>query len=391
MKQIIQKLKKILNNIFFKISICVIATVYIALIIVFKKWYLLFLTLICVLIFLIVFYKLYFNINIINITKIKNYFLFKKQASQFKNEDELYSKIININTFDGSGGGTHPSVLYFENGFNGYKFWMVYTPYDNNNISLENPCIVVSNDGINFFKPEGLKEPLLDIVNERNPKKYYNDPNLIFTDKLEIWYRFTIEYGYERLENYVYRITSLDGIKWSEPELILSDKDNDFRFMSLSLVYQGDKYRMYYVNKKFATCFVESKDLKKWTKEKAINVEGFNSDYWHGEIKLENNVYNFLFNDKKYNLYYCLSKDGYNFTRLIKLNILCKTKDYFYSKCVRYKACIVSDNKYLYIYVPFRFDKVKLFRINNSTHKKWYWTVTKIKKENIEKIKSSIY
>lgn len=45
---------------------------------------------------------------------------------------------------------THPAVLYFANGWNGYKFWMGHTPYEYNNELLENPSIVASNDGINW-------------------------------------------------------------------------------------------------------------------------------------------------------------------------------------------------------------------------------------------------
>lgn len=54
----------------------------------------------------------------------------------------------------------HPSILYFDNGFNGYKYWMGFTPYPNSKDIYENPSIVVSNDGDNWTVPKGLTNPL---------------------------------------------------------------------------------------------------------------------------------------------------------------------------------------------------------------------------------------
>ena len=65
-------------------------------------------------------------------------------------------------------------------------------------------------------------------------------------------------------------------------------------------------------------------------------------------------------------------------------NIYCKTKDYFYNNIVLYKSSIIDDGKYIYLYVPFRFDKVRLLKINNVITKKWYITLTKIKKEHLD-------
>ena len=75
-----------------------------------------------------VLYKLYFHVSLINIKKVKELMNYNKVKKKL-GSNEIYSKITEINTFDGSGSLTHPSVLYFENGFNGYKYWMSYTPY----------------------------------------------------------------------------------------------------------------------------------------------------------------------------------------------------------------------------------------------------------------------
>uniref|UniRef100_A0AAU6WNH0 Uncharacterized protein n=1 Tax=Chryseobacterium endophyticum TaxID=1854762 RepID=A0AAU6WNH0_9FLAO len=63
-------------------------------------------------------------------------------------------------------GYCHPDVQYFQDGLNGYKYWMVFTPYfgtigiAKDARRYENPTIVVSNDGLNWSPPPGMDNPL---------------------------------------------------------------------------------------------------------------------------------------------------------------------------------------------------------------------------------------
>jgi len=130
---------------------------------------------------------------------------------------------------------------------------------------------------------------------------------------------------------------------------------------------------------------IESTDLKKWTKEKDINI--ISESIWHGEIKLDNDgLYKLLFIDKNYNLCICESIDGINFSNLKKINLYCKCKDYFYFKSLVYKSSIVFVDDDIYLYTPFRYDKVKLFAINDVISHTWHLSVTKLRKENLEEI-----
>src|SRR5699024_7190098 len=52
---------------------------------------------------------------------------------------------IYIPTYDNELQAIHPKVLYFPNSWNGYKYWMAFTPYTNSDIKTENPSIVASN------------------------------------------------------------------------------------------------------------------------------------------------------------------------------------------------------------------------------------------------------
>ena len=118
--------------------------------------------------FILLVFKFILKVSLVNFKKIKNYVYISKKRKQLK-DDELYMFPLDIKTFDGSGSLTHPSILFFENGYNKYRFWMVFTPYDNNNVQLENPCIVVSNDGIHFEKLKGSNDPLLPIIEKKKP------------------------------------------------------------------------------------------------------------------------------------------------------------------------------------------------------------------------------
>ena len=70
-----------------------------------------------------------------------------------------------IPTYDGTNQPTHPSVVKFDQPWNGYTYWMAMTPYPYNDGSYENPSIVVSNDGENWIVHSGLTNPLVGTPN----------------------------------------------------------------------------------------------------------------------------------------------------------------------------------------------------------------------------------
>ncbi len=68
-------------------------------------------------------------------------------------------------TYDGSGQVVHPSVIdfWFEFGlpsWGGYRFWMGITPYPDGDNVYENPSLLVSQDGLLWVFPPGIKNPL---------------------------------------------------------------------------------------------------------------------------------------------------------------------------------------------------------------------------------------
>ena len=99
---------------------------------------------------------------------------------------------LSIKTFEGSNSPYHPSVLYFEEGWNGYKYWMSETPYSPKSKPYrdrnECPSIHVSNDGIVWT--EINLNPIDNLAGKQVEElEYFSDPHLVFAnDRLECWY-----------------------------------------------------------------------------------------------------------------------------------------------------------------------------------------------------------
>ena len=365
----------------------IVITIYIYLLVMYRNYSFLFLILVFLILCILV--KKYFNISIINVDKIKNIIRTKKIRSKISN-NEIYMRKINIKTFDGSNSTTHPCVVYFENGFNGYKYYMVHTPYNNNNVELENPCLLVSNDGINFEKLTGVPDPLLPIIKqEKNPLRYYSDPWILYdNNELQIWYRYTIEDKINKnipLINKIYRITSKDGINFSKPELMIDD--DGIWYLSPSIVKIEDKYYMYYFDEDLKGYCKTSKDLKEWSKSNNIVVNNFNGNFWHGEVKNINNKLYLLFLSKDYNLYLCEAdiNNPLNFKKCKKLQFNYYDKCNVYGNVCKYKSTFLINDEYISFYIPYKVNKINWFKLKGIKSTKWTMTYTCLKINNYDK------
>ena len=67
----------------------------------------------------------------------------------------------------------HPKVLNFEKPWNGYRYWMAYTPYPGADQRKENPHVCVSNDRIHWkpFEGEGKAVSLDPLTPFEDPDK----------------------------------------------------------------------------------------------------------------------------------------------------------------------------------------------------------------------------
>lgn len=224
----------------------------------------------------------------------------------------------------GDNQGTHTKVLYFENGWNGYKYWMTYSPYPKSDDSKENPHIKVSNDKINWTEPEGFKNPLEDRPSDyENMVIYYSDPHLVYnsdTDTLECYFRRVDD----KIDQMIlYRMTTKDGVNWTPKEEILKTKRSVHDYVSPAIIYEDHMYKVWYVNKNNTVTYEESKDGYNYTNSRVIPLKYKPSTQktWHLDVIHTEEGYEMItvafetWNDRMHmNIYYFFSKDNENWT-----------------------------------------------------------------------------
>ena len=210
----------------------------------------------------------------------------------------------------------HPKVISFENTWNGYKYWMSYTPYPYSNSSKENPHVVVSNDGINFIYP-GNTKVLDEVEDTKNGKRYNSDSHLVYnndTNELECWWRYVDDVDNKVI---IYRRKTKDGINWSEKETIITANRKKEDYLSPSIIYENNTYKIWFVRKN-RVMYTESKDLVNYTKPKDLNIEYEDSVLsWHLDVIHTDKGYEMIlvaYSDWKHrmymNLYYTKSTDN---------------------------------------------------------------------------------
>ncbi|MCT4327723.1 hypothetical protein [Chryseobacterium indologenes] len=213
----------------------------------------------------------------------------------------------------------HPDVEFFPQGFNGYKYWMVFTPYfgavENNQISkrYENPTIVVSNDGINWSSPDGIRVPLQGApgINESFREKKGEDIQGFWSDvdwtyengKFTLYYRVSMvkakalrERGAKSENNArkllfnaqrtIVRQTSTDGLSWSPLEAVYtsnpphSPKNN--HVISPTIVYNDEQYVSFEVQNNISPNFPGT-DPSYIIRRTSLNGLDF-SDFRHSQV-----------------------------------------------------------------------------------------------------------
>jgi len=262
---------------------------------------------------------------------------------------------LNTPTYDGSGEVVHPSIVYFPDSWNNYKYWMAMTPYPDGNNKYENPSILVSDDGIKWIVPNGLANPVV----ERLKYGYNADPDILYNpDTDELWIYYIESITRRKYQRYSLKyLKSSDGINWSSPGIIFEYEP--VQMVSPSIIYKDSKYVMWSVNSgeegwQSNRNFVEmrcSTDGINWTPPGKVFL--FQKGYivWHIDV-----LYNPAFNEywmlvAAYpvgmnalytRLFFVKSKDGIFWDALDKPIIDCIYKDKWDSQCI-YRSTFIYD------------------------------------------------
>lgn len=265
---------------------------------------------------------------------------------------------LNIVSPYGDNEAYHPKVITFKEKWNGYKYWMSYTPYPQGDDSKENPCIVASNDLITWETPKGLKNPI-DIPEDTRPQTRYNsDSHILYNNilnRMECYWRYVDDIKNEAV---IYRSYTENGVNWSNKEVAFIGKPRNKKdYVSLAILFENNIYKMWYVNKRNTLTYAESEDGKIWRNEQVIKL-AYDEDVktWHLDVIHTEKGYEMiavayknwkLHNDM--NLYYSMSKDGIKWTTATKI-MEPTTKTENWDNRGIYRSSFVYENGIYYVF-----------------------------------------
>lgn len=128
---------------------------------------------------------------------------------------------LTIPTYDGNSSVGHPDVVHVPGGWNGYEYWMAFTPFPTS--PRENPSVVASNDGINWEVPDGLTNPIAPYSLALSMGyDYWADTDMVLSPDgttMVMLFKGT-KTG---VSNHYLRTTSTDGITWTAPAVVITN------------------------------------------------------------------------------------------------------------------------------------------------------------------------
>lgn len=263
-----------------------------------------------------------------------------------------------IRTFDGTWSPYHPSVIYFEEGWQGYSYYLAETPFccsypdkgENYRDRFECPSIHVSDDGLHW--KEICPNPI-DQLSEQEvaDRDYFSDPHLVFDEKqLECWYRINHRHGdYEQHRHVcLLRKTTTDGVHWNEREILadLTQTGHPLGNMLVSpaILFENGTYRIWYVDdicagQRHIACSFAT-DPHEWSPATVCTLNGHDVNPWHIDVSFIDGVYRMLVFDR-IDVSLWESLDGKSFDYVKSLLLPSKTIGSFYYRDL-YRSCMIK-------------------------------------------------
>jgi len=149
-----------------------------------------------------------------------------------------------IPTYDGSNQATHPDVLLERDASGAAHLTMAMTPYPFSERLLENPSLVVSDDGMRFTAPPGVPAPLVPAPahDHNNDPDLRRDPR---TGDYELLYLETLRPERQTLV----ALRSRDLRAWTRRDAVVYDLPHGAPFIvSPAAIDEGGKTYLFYVD-----------------------------------------------------------------------------------------------------------------------------------------------
>lgn len=223
---------------------------------------------------------------------------------------------LSLPTADGEPSVTHPDVVLFDEPWNGYRYWMAYTPYPD--AARENPHIAASNNGVDWEEPAGITNPIVTLSEVQADGYTYNsDTDLVITpdNKLRCYYRL--------VGTAIFYKESADGVSWGAAVETNLSSTESANLMSPAIVYDqvNSIYKMWVINFPLEGLNelnqYESADGITWTGPTACSWPDYN--IWHLDVIYIAGKYHALFcgdptERSQSHLFYSVSDDGVTWT-----------------------------------------------------------------------------
>jgi len=138
----------------------------------------------------------------------------------------------------------HPDVIFFENGLDGHYFLMAFTPYPFSRNQYENPSIVVSDNGVDFYEESEEINPVVAPPSGG----YNNDPDILYNPRTDSFFLYYNETLRPETQNIII-MTSENRIQWKRQSTVHYDLKKAQPFtLSPTCVYSDSGYYLFYVN-----------------------------------------------------------------------------------------------------------------------------------------------
>ena len=186
--------------------------------------------------------------------------------------------LLNIPTSDNFAQAVHPDVIFIKDGFGvkKNKFWMVCTPYPNQDDRYENPEVFSSEDGFFWNLPSKDVNPIAKKPDEF--LSHNSDASLIHDgDKIIVFFR-TSFYKNNKNNNLIQSIESKDGINWTNLKTLM--QSNNHLYLSPIVKKVKNEWVMWTIdysskNRNYLSIYRwTSKDLINWNNCSEVRCEG---------------------------------------------------------------------------------------------------------------------
>jgi hypothetical protein len=279
---------------------------------------------------------------------------FRRRRHVLRDEVTNTTAPLKIIALGNSWENAHPDVAYVPQGFAGYPYWMIFTPYPSLNDRSENPTIRASYDGLCWERVPGTSDPLVPAPNIS--ELHHADPEIVYSSgRLYLMYA-TIRN--ESNEVTFSAMSCLSDLRWSEPQVI----HKDVGAVSPTFSFEENVWRVWFMRMKYPAplstfkanrdCSLvrrEGSNLASLQNERSCHLEIPHHVPWHIDIQRVKEGYEALVvafpdgtDESRTRLFHLSSEDGLTFNLSSKNPIIAPSFLGWDNRSI-YRSCFLKD------------------------------------------------